>query len=54
MSHYLIVGEQSKLTLAAYLTSLEPLRSSEIEKILGYIESEHCVESITSLKRLDL
>lgn len=28
--------------------------SSEIEKILGYIEAEHCVESITSLKRLVL
>jgi glutamate 5-kinase len=29
-------------------------KSSEIEKILGYIEAEHCVECITSLKRLDL
>ena len=29
-------------------------KSSEIEKILGYIEAEHCVESITSLKRLEL
>lgn len=28
--------------------------SSEIEKILGYIESEHCVESITSLRRLEV
>lgn len=29
-------------------------KSSEIERILGYIEVEHCVESITSLKKLEL
>ena len=29
-------------------------KSSDIEKILGYIEAEHCVESITSLRKLEL
>ncbi|KAL7007058.1 Glutamate 5-kinase [Cystobasidiomycetes sp. EMM_F5] len=29
-------------------------KSSEIESILGYIDAEHCVESITSLKRHDI